>query len=184
MQGLRSCRRSCEECRDHLHLWKVYAQLQVFAVQQMYELFYTQCHMQGSTITVFGPDVLTSCGNPGRRLSINQTYLIGLGGPCSPIAEWSSLESFSMDELCLLRDLRADETHLCGTPSSTTTTMMMTQPTPAADTSSTATTMMMSRPTVATDTVTLPVGNSGKLASVPSLLSLTLSVLFILMVAV
>ena len=103
-------------------------------------------HMQASTVTVFGPDVLTSCGSPDRRLSINETYVMGVGGSCNPIPEWPTLESFSMEEVCLLRELRADESRMCAEPT--------------------------------TDTV----GNSEVPMSVPSLLSLTLSVLSILVV--
>ena len=99
-------------------------------------------------MTVFGPDVLTSCGSPGRRLSINETYMIGVGGVCNPIPEWPTLESFSMEEVCLLRELRADESRMCAEPA----------------------------------TGTLPVGSSEVPLSVPSLLSLTLSIVFILVV--
>ncbi len=54
----------------------------------------------------FGPDVLTSCGNPSRRLSIGESYLVGVGGFCSPISEWTTLESYSESELDFLRELR------------------------------------------------------------------------------
>ena len=52
-----------------------------------------------------GPDVLTTCGNPRTLLRINRQYVVGVGGACSDISEWSSLESYSSSELQQLRDL-------------------------------------------------------------------------------
>ena len=52
-----------------------------------------------------GPDVLTSCGNSGALLRINRQYVVGVGGGCSAISDWSSLESYSSSELQHLRDL-------------------------------------------------------------------------------
>ena len=71
--------------------------------------------LQATRITVAGPDVLTSCGQYGRRLNIGETYLAGVGGACSPINEWSTSVSYSTDELNMLRGLRvADQSLLCG----------------------------------------------------------------------
>ncbi len=61
-----------------------------------------------------GPDVLTSCGNPNRRLSIGETYLVGVGGVCNPISAWSALDTYSESELSLLRGLSADTGLVCG----------------------------------------------------------------------
>ena len=52
-----------------------------------------------------GPDVLTTCGQYFRVLSINQQYVVGVGGPCSRISEWSTLTSYSPNELQQLRSL-------------------------------------------------------------------------------
>ena len=52
-----------------------------------------------------GPDVLSTCGNPGAQLQINQQYVAGVGGSCSSIYEWSPLGSYSPGELQRLRDL-------------------------------------------------------------------------------
>ena len=52
-----------------------------------------------------GPDVLTTCGQYFRVLSINQQYVVGVGGPCSDISEWSTLTSYSPNELQQLRSL-------------------------------------------------------------------------------
>ena len=37
----------------------------------------------GQMITTDGPDLVTSCGNPGNILSVGATYVVGIGGPCS-----------------------------------------------------------------------------------------------------
>ena len=58
---------------------------------------------------VNGPDVLTTCGNPSRRLIIGETYLVGVGGACNPISAWSTLDSYSESELGVLRELRGDD---------------------------------------------------------------------------
>jgi hypothetical protein len=54
-------------------------------------------------LTVSGPEVTSSCGQFGRRLVLNATYVVGIGGPCSRIGEWSLLSSYSSEELQLLR---------------------------------------------------------------------------------
>lgn len=55
-------------------------------------------------IEVPGPDVSTSCGEFGRRLHIGTSYVVGIGGPCSPFAEWTEVSMYTQDELDLLRD--------------------------------------------------------------------------------
>ena len=52
-----------------------------------------------------GPDVLTSCGVPGRLLQLGTSYIVGIGGPCSPLESWSEPSTFSAAELELLREL-------------------------------------------------------------------------------
>ncbi len=51
-----------------------------------------------------GPDVLTSCGNDDAQLRLNEQYVVGVGGGCQEISEWSSLDSYSSSELQQLRD--------------------------------------------------------------------------------
>lgn len=51
-----------------------------------------------------GPDVLTSCGDNGALLRLNQQYVVGVGGGCQKISEWSSLDSYTASELQQLRD--------------------------------------------------------------------------------
>ena len=52
-----------------------------------------------------GPDVLTSCGNPQALLKINEQYVVGVGTQCESIGAWSTLQSYSANELQQLRDL-------------------------------------------------------------------------------
>ena len=149
-------------------------------------------HMQASTITVVGPDVLTTCATAGQ-ISINETYMIGVGGACNPFPEWPSLESFSMDEICLLRELRGDESRMCAEATTDGATQMEgTMATSYSDMSIDTTTSVtgvevtvgMNITTVTVDRVTtLPVGNSEVPVSVPSLLSLTITLLYASMVA-
>ena len=56
-------------------------------------------------VAVIGPDVSTSCGNFGRRLVLGSSYVVGVGGACSPIGPWSLLSTYSSEELELLRSL-------------------------------------------------------------------------------
>ena len=53
-------------------------------------------------ITEFGPDLLTSCGNPRNILSVDTTYVVGVGGPCSVYNAWTAYNHFSSDDLELL----------------------------------------------------------------------------------
>ena len=55
-----------------------------------------------------GPDVLTSCGNHRAILQINQRYVVGVGGACKAISEWSTLDSYTSSELQQLRDFAQD----------------------------------------------------------------------------
>ena len=55
-----------------------------------------------------GPDALTTCGNPSVLLRISEQYVIGVGGICEPISEWSTLRSYSSSELQELRKLAQD----------------------------------------------------------------------------
>ena len=46
----------------------------------------------GDTLGVSGPDVLTSCGEAGRLLELQEQYVVGIGGPCNPaFTEWTAL---------------------------------------------------------------------------------------------
>ena len=60
---------------------------------------------RGKTLVVPGPDVLTSCGVPGRLLRLQEEYMLGIGGVCSPISDWSTVSSYSSSELNLLTQL-------------------------------------------------------------------------------
>ena len=54
-------------------------------------------------MSLSGPDVLTTCGNPQALLKINEQYVVGVGSLCEPISDWSPLQSYSADELQQLR---------------------------------------------------------------------------------
>ncbi len=76
---------------------------------------HTHTRQQSDPLVVNGPDVLTSCGNPSRRLIIGEVYLVGVGGVCDPISAWSTLDSYSESELGIFRELRgADVGLVCG----------------------------------------------------------------------
>lgn len=60
---------------------------------------------RGDEVETKGPDVLTDCGEQGRVLQISTSYVAGIGGPCSPLSEWSQSSVYSNDELNLLRNL-------------------------------------------------------------------------------
>ena len=49
-----------------------------------------------------GPDVLTSCGQYGRILTVGESYIVGIGGSCSVLNNWSSFNSYSSSEIELL----------------------------------------------------------------------------------
>ena len=51
-----------------------------------------------------GPDVLTSCGDGRAQLRLNQQYVVGVGGGCQSISDWSSLDTYTASELQQLRD--------------------------------------------------------------------------------
>ena len=68
-------------------------------------LSHFHCLQHGQTLVVPGPDVLTTCGAPGRVLQLQEEYVVGIGGFCSPIGEWSTVASYSSSELVLLTQL-------------------------------------------------------------------------------
>ena len=49
-------------------------------------------------ITTNGPDLLTSCGNPQNILSVDTTYVVGIGGPCSAHSEWTRYSQYPAEE--------------------------------------------------------------------------------------
>ena len=53
-------------------------------------------------IVEFGPDLTSTCGYPGNILSVNTTYVVGIGWVCSVYNEWTAYNDFSSDDLELL----------------------------------------------------------------------------------
>lgn len=51
-----------------------------------------------------GPDVLTTCGNPDALLKISEQYVVGVGSFCGAISQWSTLQSYTSNELQQLRE--------------------------------------------------------------------------------
>ena len=49
-----------------------------------------------------GPDVTHPCVDPGNILSVNTTYVVGIGWFCSVYNEWTAYNDFSSDDLKLL----------------------------------------------------------------------------------
>ena len=60
----------------------------------------------GDIMVTMGPDVTTSCGDYGRVLTLGVEYVVGIGGACNPINEWSTLESYSESDVALLERLQ------------------------------------------------------------------------------
>ena len=91
----------------------------------MYVVTFPHCLQPGETLVVVGPDVLTTCGAPGILLRLQEEYVVGIGGVCNPIAEWSTVSSYSSSELNLLTQLasgcRAFTEATTNTPTLTTT---------------------------------------------------------------
>ena len=53
-------------------------------------------------IVEYGPDLTSTCGYPGNILSVNTTYVVGVGWVCSVYNEWTAYHDFSSDDLELL----------------------------------------------------------------------------------
>ena len=58
----------------------------------------------GDVIVDFGPDLLTTCGNPANILSVSKTYVIGIEGACSRYNDWTEYSWFASADLKLLTD--------------------------------------------------------------------------------
>lgn len=62
----------------------------------------------GDVFTSPGPDVLTSCGQYGRILQAGSIYVVGIGGPCGSIGEWSTRGKFGERNFDYLRTVTED----------------------------------------------------------------------------
>jgi hypothetical protein len=64
----------------------------------------------GQRVMVVGPDTTTSCGKPTALLTISEQYVVGVGSPggCDAISPWSTLQSYSPNELETLRAFGQD----------------------------------------------------------------------------
>ena len=65
----------------------------------------SDCVLQvGDRFADHGPDRLTSCGDSSYILNISTTYLVGIGGPCSKIREYSPYDSVSSEIIQAIND--------------------------------------------------------------------------------
>ena len=65
-------------------------------------------------MSAVGPDVLSPCVNPNRILKTGREYIVGIGGVCSPISEWSMIDVYNPDDLTLLQQASTDPTLCAG----------------------------------------------------------------------
>ena len=68
-------------------------------------------------MSAVGPDVLSPCVNPNRILKTGREYIVGIGGVCSPISEWSMIDVYNPDDLTLLQQASTDPTLCAGAAS-------------------------------------------------------------------
>ena len=108
----------------------------------------------GQIVTNYGPDLLTSCGNPGNILSVGTTYVVGIGGPCSAYGEWTPYSRYPTEHRQALANGCSNSSTV--TPTSATTSV---RPTPTSaiisvrPTTTSATTSVRPTPTSATISV-------------------------------
>ena len=60
-----------------------------------------------------GPDVQTSCGQYGRILTVGESYIVGIGGPCFRISSWESFSSYTTNDIRLLESLKDGGAQTC-----------------------------------------------------------------------
>ena len=58
----------------------------------------------GQTTANFGPDLLTSCGNPENILSVGTAYVLGIGGPCAHYREVTPYSRYPAEHRQALRN--------------------------------------------------------------------------------
>ena len=83
---------------------------------------------------MLGPDVLTSCGQYGRVLTIGPQYLVGIGGPCNRFGAWSEISNYGESELAYLQTLKDDPSTNCSTSSTVTPSTSVSGTTPSIST--------------------------------------------------
>ena len=88
----------------------------------IHSILHTLCHnlniiscfislsQTGQSLSVSGPDVLTSCGNYRRVLSLGVDYIDGIGssGCQYSVSDWENTTEYSASELQLIRDLQRE----------------------------------------------------------------------------
>ena len=76
-------------------------------------------------VTNYGPDLLTSCGNPENILSVGTTYVVGIGGPCNAYNDWTPYSRYPTEHRQALANSCSNSSTV--TPTSATTSV---RPTP------------------------------------------------------
>ena len=61
----------------------------------------------GQITEQFGPDLLTTCGNPRHILSVGTAYVVGIGGACSYYNEWTPCSDYPANHLETLNNRRS-----------------------------------------------------------------------------
>ena len=79
----------------------------------------------GDVIVDFGPDLLTTYGNPANILSVNKTYVVGVGGACSRYNDWTEYSRFASANLKLLTDNCTDESSATIVPLPSVVTLVL-----------------------------------------------------------
>ena len=130
----------------HAMQWKCYNEM-LFRYNYVLSHVLTHYAQHGETLIVAGPDVLSSCGAPGRLLQLQEEYVVGIGGICNPIGEWSTVSSYSSSEINLLTRLASG----CGAVTDATTNTLSTTSNPSSATTT-------NTPTI-TPTVDIPQRN-------------------------
>ncbi len=67
----------------------------------------------GDEVEETGPDVLTSCGTPNRILTVSSQYIVGIGGACLAIDDWTLSRTYLDSELDYLVSLSTSEEPVC-----------------------------------------------------------------------
>ena len=103
-------------------------------IQQLFLPIVAGVLQVGQLITNYGPDLLTSCGNPGNILSVGTTYVVGIGGPCSAYGEWTQYSRYPTEHRQALSNGCSNSSTV--TPTSATTISVRPTPTSGVDNNS------------------------------------------------
>jgi hypothetical protein len=69
------------------------------------EVFKGNNYQVGQEVNVSGPDVLTTCGQYHRVLDAGTSYIVGIGGGCHHIKNWTKVGDYQPNEIEMLSSL-------------------------------------------------------------------------------